>query len=61
MANCETDGHIYRSMSDKCIFCGHEPTDWQQCATRCAEYTSGLCRCARLENPPASALGEEVR
>lgn len=25
MANCEKDGHIYRSMAPGCIFCGHDP------------------------------------
>lgn len=52
MANCENDGHVYRSMSTKCIFCGYEPTNLAQCETRCAEYQSGECRCARMERLP---------
>lgn len=58
MADCETNGHVYREMSTKCIFCGYEPTDWAKCSPVCAYYPTGACRCAQFENPPASSLGE---
>ncbi len=51
MPNCETNGHIYRQFSTKCVMCGEEGTDFEKCSPPCEYYDSGSCRCAQMEGP----------
>ncbi len=51
MANCKTNGHIYRQFSTRCVMCGEEGTDFEKCSPPCEYYDTGKCRCAQMEGP----------
>lgn len=52
---CEDNGHLYTPTSNGCIFCGQEPSDWAKCQPVCSAYELEICRCWKMDQPPASA------